>query len=254
MIWREELVKKADDLFIWISTACRFIMNKGQGGTNCRKRLELILSESPPSCVLAPLDGLYLRVLRNAFEEQDVDAISSFKSVVGTILALKVPLSADALSDFLEAEESVSHEDARSDIQSVVSYLGSVLIGTTEWNTPFQILHLSFRDFLTEPSRSGAFFIDMKEQTKSMATLCLDIMHQHLKRDICEIHDTVAPNPEIEEVQKRMAKFETLQYVYRYWVDRVVDFDSVGARKSFGLPPNLSLDHAGSRIKERQMR
>jgi hypothetical protein len=29
MIWREELVKKTDDLFIWISTACRFIMNKG---------------------------------------------------------------------------------------------------------------------------------------------------------------------------------------------------------------------------------
>jgi WD40 repeat protein len=226
MIWREELVKKADELFIWISTACLFIKNKGRGGTNYRKRLKLILSGSSQSRVLAPLDELYLRVLRNAFEEQDIDAISSFKSVVGKILALKVPLSADALSDFLEAEESVSHEDARSDIQSVVSYLGSVLIGTTEWNTPLQILHLSFRDFLTEPSRSAAFFIDMKEQTKSMATLCLDIMHQHLKRDICEIRDSVAPNPEIEEVRQRMAKFETLQYVCRYWVDHVIDFGS----------------------------
>jgi AAA ATPase domain len=216
MIWREELVKKADDLFIWISTACRFIKNEGRGGTNHRKRLKLILSESPQSRVLVPLDELYSRVLRNTFEEQDIDAISSFKSVVGKILALKVPLSANALSDFLEAEGSVYHEDARSDIQSVVSYLGSVLIGTTEWNTPLQILHLSFRDFLTEPSRSAVFFINMKEQTKSMTTLCLDIMNQHLKHDICEIHDSVAPNPEIQEVRKRMAKFETLQYVCRY--------------------------------------
>jgi hypothetical protein len=161
--------------------------------------------------VLAPLGELHLRAPRNAFEEQDIDAISSFKLVVGKILALKVPLLADALSDFLEAGGSVSQEDVRSHIQSVVSYLGSVLIGTTEWNTPLQILHLSFRDFLTQPSRSGAFFIDINEQTRSMTMLCLDIMNQHLKRDICEIHDSVAPNPGFEDVRKRMAKFETLR-------------------------------------------
>jgi hypothetical protein len=129
-----------------------------------------------------------------------------------------------AVEHFHAFFDSVSHEDPRSDI-SVVSYLGSVLIGTTEWDTPLQILHLSFRDFLTERSRSETFFIDMKEQTKSMATLCLDIMHQHLKRDICEIHDSVAPNPGFEDVRKPMAKFETLQYVCRYWVDHVIELD-----------------------------
>ena len=226
MEWQDELVKKAGDLFIWTSTACRFIINKGHGGTDYSKRLKLVLSESPESRMLAPLDDLYRTVLRSAFEEQDIDATARFKTVVGKILAVKVPLSGNALSDFLEAEASASDKNARSVIKSVVSYLGSVLIGSIELNTPLQILHLSFSDFLTAPSRSGAFFIDIKEQTQLMAMLCLDIMNKHLKRNICDIDDFVAPNPKVEDVRKLMAKFEILQYVCRHWVDHVVNLDT----------------------------
>jgi hypothetical protein len=226
MGWQDELVRKAGDLFIWASTACRFIINKGHGGTNYSKRLKLILSESPESRLLTPLDDLYRTVLRSTFEEQDIDATTRFKAVVGKILAVKVPLSGNALSDFLEAEDSASDINAWSVIKSVVPYLGSVLIGSTESNTPLQISHLSFNDFLTVPSRSEAFFIDIKEQTKLMATLCLDIVNKYLKRDICDIDDFVAPNPKIEDVRKLMAKFEILQYVCRHWVDHVVDLET----------------------------
>jgi hypothetical protein len=32
--WMDELVKRAGDLVIWISTACLFIKNEGRGGTD----------------------------------------------------------------------------------------------------------------------------------------------------------------------------------------------------------------------------
>jgi hypothetical protein len=220
--WQDALVEKAGDLFIWISTACWFIKNEGKGGTDHVKLLKQILSETPQMQKFAPLDVLYQSVLRSAFEEQDVEAMSHFKAVVGKIVAVKVLLSRAALSDLLQVEELISYNDSQSLVESVVSYLGSVLMGTTERNTPLRMLHLSFQDFLTERLWSAGFFIDANNQTKSMAILCLDVMREDLKHDMCKIGDPIAPNLEIQEVKKQMVKFEALQYVCRYWIDHVV--------------------------------
>jgi hypothetical protein len=225
LTWRDELVERAGGLFIWISTACRFIKNEGKGGTDYPGRLKLVLSDAPRSRLLGPLDQLYLNVLRSAFEEEDVGVMNRFKTVLGKVLAAKVPLSIVALSHLLEDDDSSSYNDPRSVVNSVVSYLGSLLIGSTGQNTPIRILHLSFIDFLTDPSRSEGFFIDMKEQKHSIAILTLNIMTRHFKRDICKTNDPFALNPTIREVQNRMMKFEALNYVCRHWVKHVVNLD-----------------------------
>src|SRR5262249_5691188 len=146
--WRDELVQKADCLFIWVSTACRFIKNEERGGTDHCERLDTILSGTSISTSLAPLDSLYLTVLKRAFEETDSRAMTRFKAVVGKVIAAEVPLAGIALSDFLEADDSKSYKDGHIVVESVVRYLGSVLFGATDLSQPLQVLHLSFKDFL----------------------------------------------------------------------------------------------------------
>jgi hypothetical protein len=223
MAWKDELVKRAGDLFIWISTACRFIKNEGRGGTDHPDRLKQVLSETPQTRLLGPLDQLYQNVLKSVFEENDVNAMTRFKIILGKVLTVKIPLSSIALSDLLEADDATPYKDPKSVVRSVVSYLGSLLIGTMEPSTPIQILHLSFNDFLTDLSRSNAFFIDMKKQKHSMAILCLNIIHRHLKRNMIDTGDPIGSNPSLQDVQSRMMKYEALRYVSRYWVDHVVD-------------------------------
>ena len=59
-----------------------------------------------------------------------------------------------------------------------------------------------------------------------MAIICLDIINQHLKRDMISMGDSTEQNPDIQQIQTRMEKFEVVRYVCRYWVDHVVDSDT----------------------------
>jgi hypothetical protein len=222
--WRDELVNKAECLFIWISTACRFIRNEGKLGTNHANRLRIILSETPPS--LGSLDTLYIRVLRSILDEQDSDAMTQFKAVMGNVLAVKVPLSTIAFSNILAADKSVYGSDNRPSVPSVVPYLGSMLIGSADPGRPIQFLHLSFKDFLTTSSRSETFFIDVKAHSRTTALLCLDFMHGQFRYNMIEIDDSTQQNPDLEQVRNSMDKYEAVRYVCRYWVDHIIEVDA----------------------------
>jgi hypothetical protein len=224
MQWRDELVNKSDCLFIWVSTACRFIKNEGKGGTKHATRFKALLSETPHSTALGTLDTLYIKVLRIAFDEQDIEAMAEFKAVMGKILLAKVPLSSIALSNILESD-SADPSNTPPSVRSVTPYLGSVLIGSTDPGRPIQFLHLSFKDFLTTPSRSETFFIDLKAHSRSMALLCLDFMHRNLRYNMIELVDSIQQNPDLDQVRTSMDKYEGVRYVCRYWAEHVIDVD-----------------------------
>jgi hypothetical protein len=158
-------------------------------------------------------------------DEQDSDAMTQFKAVMGNILAAKVPLSTITLSDILAADKSVYDSDNQPSVQLIVPNLGSMLIGSAE-GRPIQFLHLSFKDFLTTPSRSETFFIDMKAHSRSMALLCLDFMHGHLRYNMMDIGDSTQQNPDLEQVRSSLDKYEAVRYVCRYWVDHIIEVDA----------------------------
>jgi hypothetical protein len=165
-------------------------------------------------------------VLNSAFDDQDSDAMAQFRGVMGKVLAAKVPLSATALSDILAAENPAHASDKPPSVQLVVPYLGSTLIGSTDPGRPIQFLHLSFKDFLTTPSRSETFFIDVKAHSRSMALLCMDFMHGHLRYNMIKIGDSTQQNPDLEQVRSSMDKYETVRYVCRYWADHIIEVDA----------------------------
>ena len=212
--WRDVLLEKAGSSFIWASTACEFVKATGKGGVIHRNRLKQLLDGTRG---LEKLDSLYLTILRKTFDEDDDDEMNRFKAVMGRILGGKVPLSLTALNDLLDPNANSERVAER-----VVPFLGSLLVGAK--NGAVQPLHLSLRDFLSDPMRSEGFFIDMKRQHFDLAIACLDIMERVLKRDICGLNDDFSRNPTVGAVGKVVPHYPALRYACRYWVDHLLDF------------------------------
>jgi hypothetical protein len=66
----QRLVRRADGLFIWAATACRFIK---EGGPLARSRPDMIMTHRISDAPTSPerkLDAIYTAVLRNALREQ----------------------------------------------------------------------------------------------------------------------------------------------------------------------------------------
>jgi hypothetical protein len=213
----DTLLEVADKLFIWASTACRFIKGEGEGGGRSpAERMQLLISNRPQK--LKRIDDLYLKVLRSAFNQDDPVVMNRFRSVMGTILAAKVPLSVIAINDLFEDDE-VLHTGT----ESVIPHLGSLLSGTTAHDVPLQILHLSFSDFLADVSRSQAFYTKFQERNEKFAISSLGMMDRHLKRDICGVGNLLLPNSEITGIQGRINKYEALRYSCRFFVNHLAD-------------------------------
>jgi AAA ATPase domain len=213
----DALAELSDELFIWASTACRFIRGDGESrGRSPDERMNLLLSGN--SRKLQRIDDLYLKVLRSAFNQDDPVVMNRFRSVMGAILVAKVPLSAMALNDLFESDV-----DVRTGTEWVVPSLGSLLRVTFARDAPLRILHLSFSDFLTNYSRSEGFFINLKEHTEKFAISCLSMMNQHLKRDICAVGTPLLSNAEITNIQDQITKWEALHYACRFFAAHLID-------------------------------
>ena len=106
-----QLVLYACGLFIWASTACRFIR---EGRRFARKRLDIILQGSS-SAVTAPekhLNEIYLTVLKHSIssefsDEERKEVCDMLKHTLGSLVVLLSPLSTSSLSRLLQ----LSRED-----------------------------------------------------------------------------------------------------------------------------------------------
>jgi hypothetical protein len=81
--------------------------------------------------------------------------------------------------------------------------------------------HPSFRDFLLSKDRCGEFWVDEKEVHRNLATRCIQLMSQKLKKDVCELY---APGYQASQVESsRMQKClpPEVQYACLYWVQHL---------------------------------
>jgi hypothetical protein len=118
-----QLVVYACGLFIWASTACRFIR---EGRRFARKRLDTILRDNS-SAITAPekhLNEIYLAVLKYSIssdysDEEKEEACDMLKHTLGSLVVLLSPLSTSALSRLLQL--------SREDIDSTFNDLHAIL-------------------------------------------------------------------------------------------------------------------------------
>jgi hypothetical protein len=213
----KQLVQHASGLFIWASTACRFI-HEGRRQL-ARTRLDTILKGSSRT-VIEPenhLNEIYLAVLNHSIseysDEEKEGICKMLKHALGSLVVLLSPLSAFSLSKLLQL--------LREDVDSTFHDLHAILDIPDDPTRQLRLHHPSFRDFLLNKDRCGDFWVDKKEAHQILATGCIQLMSQTLKKDICEMD---APGSQANQVESScIQKYlpAEVQYACLYWVQHL---------------------------------
>ena len=211
------MAQKANGLFIWAATACKFIY---EGQRFAAKRLDIILRASSGSAVMAlekHLDEIYITVLTNSISPEYTDgekeeAYHILRQILGSIAVLSSPFSISSLTRLLGL--------AKEDICQTLEDLHSVLDISNDENRPLRLHHPSFRDFLLDENRSkvSKFWVDEKQIHQSLADRCLRVMSSALKQDICSFRlpGELATNVDSSLIEKYLPP--EVQYACLYWV------------------------------------
>ncbi|KAL8367221.1 hypothetical protein RB599_010285 [Gaeumannomyces hyphopodioides] len=219
----EDLVNMAVPLFIFASTACRFIADIHYG--NPMEQLNRIL-EYKTKGGWSQLHATYLPILNQLLlkrtdtgsdrrtGEEEAQVIAWFRDIVGTIVLLADPLPSASLALILGRTQH--------DVDSKLCTLHSVLSISDNPLVPVKLLHLSFRDFLVDQENRDAntFWINERETHEKLADRCLKLLStdNNLKRDVCDLRHPGTLRSKIEPgiINDRLPP--EVQYACRYWV------------------------------------
>jgi hypothetical protein len=214
---KQRMIQTSGGLFIWAATAIRFLRNKSI--RNPRFQLDRLLGNSlDDKADFVELDNLYKQILDAAYNGLDPGhLVEWFRSVLGAITLLKVPLSVSALGLFLD--------QPLGSLKSILRDLGAVVdIPTTNSEVP-RVIHPSFIDFVTSTRCSDERVrVEPRALHTHFALQFLSRMHECLKRDICGIGDSTRMNNDVADLKDRAKRciLEDVQYACRFWVDHVI--------------------------------
>ena len=206
------LCKKAAGLFIYASTVVKFVASEHHTPT---ERLALIISlpQSTTHEGKLGINQLYTQVLEQAFTGVDLDEeelYSRFRSVVGMVLLVFNPLPIKALSTLLRT----------SNISITLRSLHSVLLPPDKEANPIQIFHKSFPDFLMDPEqcKDSRFYINPSVHHQEILLLCLSLMKEKLKKNICNLGDYASLRKVEDLPAHRNAQIgDALEYACQFW-------------------------------------
>ncbi|KAJ7776917.1 WD40 repeat-like protein [Mycena maculata] len=201
----QQLADSSGGLFIWASTACKFI----EDALDVDERLDRVLT--PKYGVKNKLDALYEVALQNSVKWDDDDVLPVALAILGVILVARVPLNDEVMNKLLDLGRIKSHK--------VLQRLGCV----AQWSpgNPAVTLHASFGDYLTDPARSGnkPWFIDSKIHNEALALRCLQVLNHELRFNICVLEDSHLLNGQVLDLPDRIDKHisAALSYASQFW-------------------------------------
>jgi hypothetical protein len=199
------LANRASGLFIWASTACKFI-----DGHDPEQRLRILLQTNSSFDAEASLDALYATALQSANPGKWQDAAfgADFRAIVGTIVVARDPLSADAIDKLLVL-------DGKRPTVHAIAQLGCVLHS----NSFIRILHPSFADFLSNRCRCKCdhWFIDIALHNLRIAVQCLDRLDSFLRYNVCNLNLSMTADGAYLP--------EDIAYACSFWVEHVCMVD-----------------------------
>jgi hypothetical protein len=88
---------------------------------------------------------------------------------------------------------------------------------------PIQPLHSSFYDYLTDPSRSKGFYIDVSLHRNDLAFAMLQVMKAELHFNMCNLESSYQLNSDIPDLAQKIKQSisPALSYSCRYWASHV---------------------------------
>ena len=210
------LHQKADGLFVYASTACRFLDDPWSDS-----RLEAIFEDDVDGeAPQQSLDAIYARILtyslRSRPQRERQVILDMCRRILGSIVSLFVPASITTLAQLT----STSTLEA----ERVLSPLHSIVEMPSDHEGPVGIVHLSFRDFLLNQERcerSPEFWVDAPRAHQDLLARCLDIMEENLHQDMCDLR---MPGSHVEDLSQDVIRGYIplhLQYACRFWIDHL---------------------------------
>ena len=212
----DTLVERADTLFVYASTAVKFI---GDFDFDPRNRLKLLLipARDVSASVASPhkdLDNLYQAVVFNALEKDGVlddELCSRFRVIAGSIILLFDQLPKAVLASLLRIDTM--------QMDAMIKRLSSVFLLSED--KPIQVIHPSFPEYLLSESRCyHRFWIHHGEHHSYLALRCLSIMNDGLKYNICGMDDPSTSHRNLPRFQSRVESCISpeLQYACKHWM------------------------------------
>jgi hypothetical protein len=213
----DAITHQADGLFIYAATAVRYIQQRSP-------KIDPVTSMK----YLAPglgndLSHLYFQIINEAIPKPGTDAThqEQYKhsmEVLGTLFNLLEPLDLHALGDLLNMQ--------KNEIENILTPLSAVIGIPEDDQGKVQLIHLSFREFMTGKVQEQRpdLLCGTQQQQQRLASNLICIMNNELRFNICDLPTSYKRNKDISALQVRVKKHisHCLQYSCRYWVDHLV--------------------------------
>ncbi|CCA74778.1 related to S. pombe trp-asp repeat containing protein [Serendipita indica DSM 11827] len=217
---RQQLVDKANGLFIWASTACRMLTSE--------------TSLSPPEDIydrLISMDqpGAIDSVYNLVFERIDPEYYGVMCAMLALLLAAFEPLTIDDLDDLLK------HSRVPGRAKALVQNLGSVL-SVDRGTDQIQFRHPTLVEYLrrctTAPviAKHNKLYLNAVEAHGQAASWCLKRLKSPnggLKFNICEIESSFFLNRQIPDLDARVTRLipRRLRYASSHWLFHLAETD-----------------------------
>ena len=202
----QTLADSADGLFIWASTAVRFVSEERQFRYNCFQNLV-------SNAKFLDLGELYTTILVRALKWNEENK-EIFKKIFSLILFAKRPLSDEEINEILDMDMDVT--------SNVLSYFRSLV--RYEPGQPITIYHTSFYDYLIS-CEGRPWHVEPKVQRAHIASKCLERMGKVLKYNICDIQPSYVLNKDVPNIDDRVTRHipSFLKYICCNWVRHLQD-------------------------------
>lgn len=206
------LAQLAGGLFIWASTAVKFI----EDDSDPQKSLGILLHLSPHGGPQVRLDVLYETALRAAINWDADSHTKDFCAVLGAIVVAQIQLTDNLINKILGCSVDI--------IRVILSRLRCLL----QWSPgqPIQVLHTSFTDYLCSPKQcqNQPWFIQPANHHHDFALACFQIMkHNGLCFNICGVQTSYLRNTEVQGMSELIDKAipSQLAYASQYWANHL---------------------------------
>ncbi|GAB1520371.1 hypothetical protein RhiTH_003446 [Rhizoctonia solani] len=214
-----KLVADAGVLFIYASTAVRYISDSGFS-RNPYDRLRSVLEASGSGAARRDkaINELYAIVLKSAFEDDEIDEPEreDILRVLHTVIAAQEPLAVASIAALLQ----IGSEDR---VRAAIRPLWSVL-HITGSNELVATLHASFPDYMLSKERSGDYYCDRKLYDSVMTRVCLECIAATGPRfNICGLESSAVLDKDVPNLHQKIqnAVPAHLLYACRYFASHL---------------------------------
>lgn len=216
------LVKRANGLFIWASTAKREL-DPRTAFESTDEIFERLMSSGDSE----DLSLLYHKILERAVPHPK--HINFICQALGLLITIQEPISIQSLELFIPGKPV---ENLMRRLRSVLNFKGR--------DDPILFFHPTFREHLL--SNGETFTIDVSKSHLFIASQCFSFMQRELKQDICGTGMSIGHLPNNKDIPERIATLRScvtipLLYSIKHWfahvefcmqndeiVDKVLDF------------------------------